>query len=134
MGGKPTLESIDAKIDTFMDSQKSVNENISNAISELAKTASKSDAMQVEMNGQTQRVTELSHTVKDMEKQLATHGTQLAVNKTIIKQQQDMKVMFTRAFIALGVAFTIAIGSQVFMNQGSSEVQKAMIKIAKGIK
>ncbi len=134
MSGKPTLESIDTKIDTFMDSQKSVNEMISNAITELAKTASKSDALQVEMNGQTQRVTELSHTVKEIEKHVALHETQLAVNKTIIKQQQDMKVMFTRAFIALGVAFTVAIGSQVFMNQGSNEVQQAIIKIAQGVK
>lgn len=116
------------------ESQKVINESNTNTLNKISDSMRNSEAMQVEMNGQTQRLTELSQVVKENEKQTAVHTTQLAVTKTVVESHNEVKVMFTRAFIALGIAFTIAIGSQVFLTQGNNEVQQAILKIAQGIK
>jgi len=130
MSAKPTIGSIDAKIDTFMESQRVVNESISGAISELAKTASKSESMQVEMNGMDKRLTESLEYNRAMERRISLVETKSEVNETIANTQQDFKKMLSKAFLLISVAIIISLGSQVFMNKDNPEMQRAIIQLA----
>lgn len=133
MSDEPSLRSIDSKlgeVGMFMSNQKEINQSLSDAVREIAKAVTKSESMQVELNGVSARLSDQSHEIKDIEKRVSTNETQLAVNQTIIKQQQEMKSMFTKAFIGLGFAFIVAVASNVFMNKDNGDMQQAIIKLA----
>ncbi len=133
---------VNAEMRMFMNRQDKINESLLESVKSIEKSITKSDSLQVEFNAQSSRMDkqEIRMDKYDdkimalMEKQ-SQAKTQLEVNKTIIKQQQEMKAMFTKAFIGLAFAFIVAMASTVFIDGGDKELDKevkqAVIELSK---
>ena len=85
MSDEPSLRSIDNKLGEFggfMLNQKEINQSLSDAVKEIATAVTKSESMQVELNGLSARLSDQSHELKDIEKRTSKNETQLLL-KTI---------------------------------------------------
>lgn len=93
------------RLEMFMDSQVKINENLTSTLNEIKTVLSKSEAMQVEMNNQSKRVSALSHKTEAIANDVSDLKTQVAVNKTLVKQTQDLKRMFAASLISMILAY-----------------------------
>ena len=128
MSDDPTLKSIDVKLTMFMESQKEVNNTVSKAIEHMASTAIKSESMQVEMNGQSERINDLSHKVSGIDKKVHELSEQVVVNKLLVSQTQDLKKMFTKAMVGVFFMFLCSLGVQLMQNQQKNEYKNVTFK------
>lgn len=114
MSSEPTLSSIDTKLTMFLESQKAVNESNSKTLDKLSTALAKSEALQVEFNAQSQRVTEISHKMSTMDDKVSNLSEQVAINKILVGQTQDLKNMFAKSMVGIFVMFLLSIGSAVY--------------------
>ena len=128
MSDDPTLKSIDVKLSMFMQSQERVNESVSKAIEHMATSASKSESMQVEMNGQSERINDLSHKVSGIDKKVHELSEQVVVNKLLVSQTQDLKKMFTKAMVGVFFMFLCSLGVQLMQNQQKNEYKNVTLE------
>ena len=122
MSGDPTLKSIDTKLDMFMSSQQRVNESFALAHKDITAALSKSDTQQVEINNITSLVAKLSSKQEKLDDRFSTMHEQVAINKILVDQTQDLKKMFLRSMIGVFVMFLLSIGSSVYKAQATATV------------
>lgn len=122
MSGDPTLKSIDTKLDMFMSSQQRVNESFALAHKDITAALSKSDTQQVEINNISILTTKLSSKQDAFEHRLSTMHEQVAINRLLVDQTQDLKKMFLRSMIGVFVMFLLSIGSSVYKAQATATV------------
>ena len=122
MSGDPTLKSIDTKLDMFMESQQRVNESFALAHKDITAALSKSDTQQVEINNISTLTTKLSSKQDAFEHRLSTMHEQVAINRLLVDQTQDLKKMFLRSMIGVFVMFLLSIGSSVYKTQATATV------------
>ncbi len=113
------------------DSQKSINETNTNMLSKISESMVKSEAMQSEMNGQSQRITELSVRQSATEDKVSFVSEQVAVNKSILNHVQDLKKVWTKA--GIGMFFAILV-STVALVYGTAAKQEASEKTTEQLK
>ena len=94
MSGDPTLKSIDTKLDMFMSSQQRVNDSFALAHKDITAALSKSDTQQVEINNISTLTTKLSSKQDAFEHRLSTMHEQVAINRLLVDQTQDLKKCF----------------------------------------
>lgn len=113
------------------DSQKSINETNTNMLSKISESMVKSEAMQSEMNGQSQRITELSVRQSATEDKVSFVSEQVAVNKSILNHVQDLKKVWAKA--GIGMFFAILV-STVALVYGTAAKQEASEKTTEQLK
>jgi len=108
MNGEKSDQETNIRHEVFMASQVKINEsqekfseNVLSTLDEIKKVLSRSEAMQVEMNHQSKRVSALSHKTETISNDVGELKTQVAVNKTLVKQTQDLKKIFAGAVISM---------------------------------
>jgi len=121
MSGEPTLSSINENLNglssdmkAFIAAQRVINESNTKTMDKIGESMAKSDAMQIELNGQSQRVTELSHKQSATDSKVVSLSEQVAVNKVLVGQTQDLKKMFAKSMVGIFVMFLLSIGSSVY--------------------
>lgn len=108
------LNELSSDMKSFISAQMVINESNAKTLEKIGDSMAKTDAMQVELNGQSQRVTELSHKLASTDAKVISISEQVAVNKVLVGQTQDLKKMFTRSMIGIFVMFLMMIGSSVY--------------------
>ena len=83
---------------------------------------SKSDTQQVEINNISILTTKLSSKQDAFEHRLSTMHEQVAINRLLVDQTQDLKKMFLRSMIGVFVMFLLSIGSSVYKAQATATV------------
>jgi len=121
MSGDPTLKSIDTKLDMFMESQQKVNESFALAHKDITAALSKSDTQQVEINNITTLIAKLSSKQESFEEKLSTVHEQVAINKLLVGQTQDLKNIFVKSMVGVFVMFLLSIGSSVYTTTAKSQ-------------
>ena len=121
MSDDPTLNKINDNLnglsivmESFIAAQKVINESNAKTMDKIGESMAKSDAMQIELNGQSQRVTEISHKLTATEGKVVILSEQVAVNKVLVGQTQDLKKMFAKSMVGIFVMFLLSIGSSVY--------------------
>lgn len=128
MSDEPTLNSINESLNSLSnamtsfvsaqnvmnESQKGINETNTRTLEKLGDALSKSESMQVEINGINQKQTEQQHEISFISKEVSAVTTQVAVNKTLVDQTQDLKKMFSKAMIGVFFMFLVSLGSLVY--------------------
>ena len=131
----PTLKSIDTKLDMFMASQQKVNESFALAHKDITAALSKSDTQQVEINNITTLVTKLSSKHESFEEKLSTVHEQVAINKLLVGQTQDLKNIFVKSMVGVFIMFLLSIGSSVYTTtaktQANAEVAAMIAEMIK---
>ncbi len=105
MKGDPNNQETIIRLEVLFESQLKFNEDVTSTLNEIKTVLSKSEAMQVEMNNQSKRVSALSHKVETISIDVGDIKTQVAVNKTLVKQTQDLKRMFAASLISMILAY-----------------------------
>jgi len=105
MKGDPTLKTIDTKLEMFMESQKETNRTVSEAIKVMSKAASKSDAMQVEVDGLNRRMDSSELRMHELESRVAKTETRTKINKNNADHARDIKLMFASAILVSTLAY-----------------------------
>jgi archaellum component FlaC len=135
MSGDPTLKSIDVKLDMFMESQQRVNESFALAHKDITAALSKSDTQQAEINHISASVSKLSSKHENLEEKLSTMHEQVAINKLLVGQTQDLKKIFAKSMVGVFVMFLLSIGSSVYTtsvkNQANAEVAATIAEMIK---
>ena len=131
----PTLKSIDVKLDMFMLSQQRINESFEQAHKDTTAILSKSDTQQVEINNITTLITKISSKQESLEDKLSTMHEQVAINKILVGQTQDLKKMFLKSMVGVFVMFLLSIGSSVYTTtaktQANAEVAATIAEMIK---
>lgn len=122
---------VNTEMRLFMTRQDEINSSLLKSVKAIESAITKSDSMQVELNSVSSKVDKVEAKIESMSLRQNESEKQLEVNKTIIKQQEDMKAMFVRAFIGLAAAFVVALGTAVFMDNGDKEFKSAVIELSK---
>ena len=105
MKGDQNSQETIIRLEVLFESQLKFNEDVTSTLNEIKTVLSKSEAMQVEMNNQSKRVSALSHKVEIISNDVGKLKTQVAVNQTLVKQTQDLKRMFAASLISMILAY-----------------------------
>lgn len=132
MNDQATLESIDTKLDMFMESQSKVNLMFADAHKDIAKTLAKSEAQQIEINNTTTALTRLTDKVERQSDKIAEIHSTVSVNSTLVTQTQELKKYFVRGMIGVFLMFVMSMGTQIYKldNNSNSELTAAILVIA----
>jgi len=121
---EPTLRDISTSLAVFIESQKLVNESNSKTLDKLSDSLLKSESLQIEFNGQAARVTELSHKLSSFGDKVVTLSEEVAVNKVLIGQTQDLKGYVLKAMVGVVFMFAITILASVYTTNAKSEANQ----------
>lgn len=114
MNDQATLESIDTKLDMFMESQSKVNLMFADAHKDIAKTLAKSEAQQIEINNTSLSLLRLTDKVEREADKIADLHSQVSVNSTLVDQTQELKKYFIRGMVGVFLMFVMSIGTQLY--------------------
>ncbi len=104
----------------FMDSQKEFNANVSIAMKEMAKTASKSETLQVEVSGQQKQLYDARSDISKNKESISALETKLAVTDSLIVKFDKIADIFNRSIIGVFFVLICAIANQVYQSNNNS--------------
>jgi len=135
VSGEPTIESVNSNISklseimkSFISAQTVTNESNAKTLDKLSDVLSKSESMQTEINGISNRITEIVHDAQISNRDISDIKEGMAVNKSQLSQFQDIKKMFLSAMIGVFFMFLTTLAAQVYNSQNRDEQPKYQIK------
>ena len=81
----------------------------------------RSEAMQVELNGHTQRMTEMSHKQTVTDDKVVNLSEQVTINKILVDQTQDLKKIFAKSMVGVFFMFLVSVGASVYSTNAKQE-------------
>lgn len=87
----PTIQSVDDKINRFIDSQDKHNDTVTSAIKEISAAISKMDSFQIEMNNQNEKITECNKKIDKLETKLDDVSDKVIINTALTEEFKHLK-------------------------------------------
>lgn len=113
------------------ESQKLINETNTSTLNKISESMTKSDAMQVELNGQSQRITEQALRQAATDDKISSLVEQVAVTTVLTGQTQDLKKTWSKAAVGVFFMFLASLGTMVYgtvAKQEASENSSAQLQ------
>lgn len=134
---EPSIQSVDEKINRFIESQDKHNDTVTNAIKEISTAISKMDSFQVEMNNQNEKISNCVSKIDRLDIKTADLSEKVNVNSTLMEDFKHLKklVMGFIVIAVLGGGYVTKTTNENSANKDliMQEQAKSMSEIAKAI-